>query len=73
MLIRSPDSLNVYRPAALVGHVDENENLTEGEWQKDITGILSTHCKHPEVDTMQKSLQKQSEMKIKIILSPRVF
>ena len=38
MLIRSPDSLNVYRPAAPVDHVDENENLTEGEWQKDVTG-----------------------------------
>ena len=24
--------------AELVDHVDENGNLTEGEWQKDITG-----------------------------------
>ena len=32
MLIRSPDSLNVYRPASLVDHVDESGNLTEGNW-----------------------------------------
>ena len=31
MLIRSPESLNVYRPASLVDLVNENENLTEGE------------------------------------------
>ena len=30
MLIRSPDSLDVYRPASTVDHVDENGNLTEG-------------------------------------------
>ena len=38
MLIRSPDSLNGYRPASLVDYVDENGNATEGEWRKDITG-----------------------------------
>ena len=38
ILIRSPDSLNVYRPASLVDHVDENGNLIQGEWRKDITG-----------------------------------
>ena len=32
MLIKSPDLLNVYRPASLVDHVDENGNPTEGEW-----------------------------------------
>ena len=30
--------MNVYRPASLVDHADENENLTEGEWRKDIMG-----------------------------------
>ena len=38
MLIRSPDSLTVYRPASLMDHADENGNLPEGEWQKNITG-----------------------------------
>ena len=38
MLIRSSDSLNVYRPASLVDNVDENGNLTKREWGKDITG-----------------------------------
>ena len=38
ILIGNPDSLNVYRPASLEDHVDENRNLTEGEWRKDITG-----------------------------------
>lgn len=53
MLIRSSDSLNVYQLASLVDHVDENGNLTDGEWQKDIMGILSVHWKHPEVNIMQ--------------------
>ena len=39
ILITNPDSINVYRPASLVDHVDENGNLTEDEWQKDITGV----------------------------------
>ena len=38
MLIRSLHSLNVHRPALLVNHVDENGNLTEGEWRKNVTG-----------------------------------
>ena len=56
MLIRSPDSSNVYRPASLVDHVGENGNLIEGQWRKNITGdgILSTYFKHPEVNTKQK-------------------
>ena len=36
MLIKSSDSLNIYRSASLVDHVDKNGNLTEGEWGKDI-------------------------------------
>ena len=40
MLIRSPDSLNVYRPSSLVDHVDENGNLTDVEQRKDITGDI---------------------------------
>ena len=38
MLIKSPNSLNVNQPASLLDHVDENGNLTEGDWRKDITG-----------------------------------
>ena len=40
MLIRSPDSLNIYRSASLVDHAYENGNLTEGKWRKDITGDI---------------------------------
>ena len=40
MLIRRTDLLNVYRPASLVDHVDENGYLTEGEWRTDITGQI---------------------------------
>ena len=38
MLIRSPDSLSAYRPISLVDHVDENGNMTEGEWRNDVIG-----------------------------------
>ena len=31
MLIKSPYSLNVYKPGSFVSHVDENGNLTEGK------------------------------------------
>ena len=65
MLIRSPDSLNVYRSASLVDHVDENGNLTEGEWRKNITGDTFYPSQTP--------LEKLSETNLKIVLSTKIL
>ena len=73
MFTDGSDSLNVYRPASLVDHVDKNANLTEEEWQKDITGDTLYQLQIPKVNIMRKLLQKLSQTNLKIILSPRVL
>ena len=63
MLIRSPNSLNIYQPASLVNHVDENRNLTGGEWKKDITGDtfypLQTHTSEHNIKSSTKSIREE--------------
>ena len=53
------------------GSCYKNENLTEGEWRKDITGNTFYSLQTPRSE--QKTLRKQSETNLKIILSPRVL
>ena len=36
MLIKSPNSMSVYRPRSLVDFEDENGNVTPGEWRNDV-------------------------------------
>ena len=75
MLIRIPDLLNVYRPASLMDHVDENGNLTEGEWRKYITRDTFYRLQTPRSGRNAKTSAKAIRGKFKdyIILSPRVL
>ena len=63
MLMRSPNSLDIYRPASLVIHVDENRNLTGGEWKKDIAGDtfypLHTHTSEHNIKSSTKSIREE--------------
>ena len=65
MLIRSPESLNVYRPASFVNHVDENRILTEGEWRKDITGDTFYPLQTPRSGDHTKSSAKATKDEFK--------
>ena len=65
MLIRSPESLNVYRPASFVNHVDENRILTEGEWRKDITGDTFYPLQTPRSGDNTKSSAKATKDEFK--------